>query len=80
MRSDMKAGDFNNYMQTNHRATFQSHDNNITKKKAMAGKLCKNNKINKSLLSNLRYLETIKTDKMEWIPLIVIKKIPQRLK
>ena len=63
MRSDVKARDFNNYMQTNHRAAFQSHDNNIMKKKVMAGKLYKNNKINKTLRLNLRYLESIKTDK-----------------
>ena len=59
----MKVRDFNNYMQTNHRATFPSHENNITKKKAIGERLCKNNKINKSLHSNLRHLETIKMDK-----------------
>ena len=50
-------------MQTNHRPAFQSHDNNITKTKAMAGKLGKNNKINKTLHTYLRYLETNKMDK-----------------
>ena len=49
-------------MQTNNIPAFQSHDNNI-KKKAMAQKQCKNNKINKNLQSNLRHLETIKMDK-----------------
>ena len=50
-------------MQTNHRPAFQSHDNNIMRKKVMTWKLSKNNKINKSLHSNLTYLETIKMDK-----------------
>ena len=47
-------------MQTNHRPAFQSHDNNITKEKAMAWKHIKNNKINKTLQWNFKYLETIK--------------------
>ena len=50
-------------MHTNHRPRFQSHDNNITKKKVMVQKPSKNNKINKSLHSNLTYLETIEMDK-----------------
>ena len=33
-------------MQTNHRPAFQSHDNNITKKKHVVGKPAKNNNFN----------------------------------
>ena len=47
-------------MWTNHRPAFQSCDNNITKKKAMAWKHIKNNKISKTLHLNFKYLETIK--------------------
>ena len=50
-------------MQTNHKSTFQSRDNNNTNKKGMVQKPSKNLKINKTLHSNLTYLETIKTDK-----------------
>ena len=49
MRCDERAREFKNYMWTNHRAAFQSCDNNITMKKAMAQKPSKNNKINKTL-------------------------------
>ena len=50
-------------MQTNHRLGFQSCDNNIMKKKLMVWKHTKNNKINNTLHSNFKYLETIKMDK-----------------
>ena len=63
MKSDVKVRDFNNDMCTNHRPAFESCDNNIMKKKAMAQKQSKNNKIFISLHQNLMYLETIKTDK-----------------
>ena len=63
MRCDEKVREFNNYMWTNHRAAFQSCDNNITKKKATAQKPSENNKINKTLQSNIRHLEMIKMDK-----------------
>ena len=63
MRCDKKVREFNNYMWTNHRAAFQSYDNNIMKKKAMMQKQRKNKKINKNLWSNLRHLETIKMDR-----------------
>ena len=59
----MKVKDYINDMQTNHRLAFQSCDNNITKKKAMVQKHIKNNKINKTSHSNVKYLETIKMDK-----------------
>ena len=48
---------------TNHSPVFESHDNNITKKKAMVGKPGKNNKKKQTLHTYLRYLDTIKMDK-----------------
>ena len=56
MRSDANTS-------TNHSPVFESHDNNIMKKKAMAGKPGKNNKKFKTLHTYLRYLDTIKMDK-----------------
>ena len=47
----------------NYRPAFQSHDNNIKKKKAMVGKPRKNNKKFQTLHTYLRYLDTIKMDK-----------------
>ena len=43
---------------------FQSHDNNITKRKAVVGKPSKNNQINKTLHAYLRHLDTLKMDKL----------------
>ena len=67
---------------TNHRARFSHVTIKKTKKKAVAGKHCKNNKINKTLHSFLRHLETIKNDKNlhQSIGLNVTKKMPCRLK
>ena len=66
----MKARDQINEMQTNHRPAFKSRDNNITKKKAMAGKHGKNNIFNQSLHANLRNLNTLFLDKTYIIQLV----------
>ena len=65
----MKARDQINEMQTNHRPAFKSCDNNITKKKAMAGKHGKNI-FNQSLHANLRNLNTLFLDKTYIIQLV----------
>ena len=66
----MKARDKINEMQTNHRPAFKSRDNNITKKKAMAGKHGKNNIFNQSLHANLRNSNTLFLDETYIIQLV----------
>ena len=66
----MKVRDEINEMQTNHRPAFKSRDNNITKKKAMAGKHGKNNIFNQSLHANLRNLNTLFLDETYIIQLV----------
>ena len=46
-------------MQTNHRAAFQSRDNNITKKKHVVGKPAKNNNFYQALHAYLRHLDML---------------------
>ena len=66
----MKARDQINEMQTNHRPAIESRDNNITKKKAVAGKHGKNNIFNQSLHANLRNLNTLFLDETYIIQLV----------
>ena len=66
----MKARDQINEMQTNHRPAFKSRDNNITKKKAMAGKHGKNNNFNQSLHADLSNLNTLFLDETYIIQLV----------
>ena len=70
MRIDVKARDQINEMQTNHNPAFKSRDNNITKKKAMAGKHGKNNIFNQSLHAYLRDLNTLFLDETYIIQLV----------
>ena len=66
----MKVRDCINEMQTNHRPAFQSRDNNITKKKHVAGKPAKNNNFNQTLQAYLRHLDTLKMAKTYIIGLL----------
>ena len=67
---NVKARDYNNEMQTNHRPVFQSCDNNITKKKHVAGKPAKNNNFNQTLHAYLRHLDMLKMAKTYIIGLL----------
>ena len=69
----MKARDQVNEMQTNHRPAIKSCDNNIMKKKAVAGKHGKNNIFNQCLHANLRNLNTLFLDETYIIQLVLVR-------